>query len=176
MSTDKFRDRYRAPLDHALRKSSIRSRLLSESYWYPLGDVLDREHDIQDYFSEVSMPIRRLYGDVFELPGLKKSASQIGITYAICSKQYLPLLFLCLVILSSPRQKLREKKWYTFIFVIFTSLIKMHAFPFLNRKADLIIFLIRTISWRDLKSFFLYSSLLEQSDRPKSIKHECWPA
>lgn len=71
MTTDKFKDRYRAPLDHVLRESSIRSRLLSEDYCYPLGDVLDREHDIQEYFSEIAIPIRQLYGDVFELPGLK---------------------------------------------------------------------------------------------------------
>ena len=56
MSSNEFKDRYLAPLDNALRVSSIRRRLLSEDYRYPLGDAMHVEHAIQEYFNEIADP------------------------------------------------------------------------------------------------------------------------
>ncbi|CAG85694.2 DEHA2B16720p [Debaryomyces hansenii CBS767] len=64
MSSNEFKDMYLAPLDNALRVSSIRSRLLAEDYRYPSGDAMHVEHAIQEYFNEIAIPIKGLYRDV----------------------------------------------------------------------------------------------------------------
>ena len=52
MSSDDFKETYLAPLDNALKESSIRSRPLAQEYTYPLGDAMHIEQAIQEYFNE----------------------------------------------------------------------------------------------------------------------------
>ena len=68
MSSDEFTDRYLAPLDNALRESSIRSRILTEDYRYPLGDAKHVEQAIQQYFDRLFLLyIDQLYRDVGDM-------------------------------------------------------------------------------------------------------------
>ena len=65
MSSDDFKDRFLAPLDSAIRESSIRRRLITEDYRYPLGDAMHVEHAIQRYFNEeIARTIDHLYRDL----------------------------------------------------------------------------------------------------------------
>lgn len=62
MSSNEFKDMYLAPLDNALRESSIRSRLLVEDYRYPSGDAMHVEHIIQRYFNgKIADPLNDLF-------------------------------------------------------------------------------------------------------------------
>jgi hypothetical protein len=66
MSSDLFNERYFVPLDNAIRELSIQRRPLLDEYVYPSGDAMYKVHDIQDYFSEIAIPIRLLYRDIGE--------------------------------------------------------------------------------------------------------------
>ena len=78
MSSDEFTDRYLAPLDNALRESSIRSRLLAEDYRYPLGDAMHVEQAIQQYFDrDIAGTIDQLYRDVGDMDNYFGSPSII---------------------------------------------------------------------------------------------------
>ena len=50
MGSEEFKERYLAPLDEALKLSSLAGDILSRKYSYPLGDAMYVEHDIQRYF------------------------------------------------------------------------------------------------------------------------------
>ena len=51
MSCDQFKSTYLAPLDNALRVSSISRDYLPKEYGYPFGDASRVEDDVQQYFN-----------------------------------------------------------------------------------------------------------------------------
>ena len=65
MSCDQFKTTYLAPLDHALRVSSVSRDYLPKEYGYPFGNAVLVEGDIQDYFDrQISYTIETLYQSI----------------------------------------------------------------------------------------------------------------
>ncbi|CUM48469.1 uncharacterized protein AC631_01088 [Debaryomyces fabryi] len=62
ISSNEFKDRYLAPLDKAIKMSSLAGDILSRKYSYPLGDAMHVENDIQRYFDKyIAREIDELY-------------------------------------------------------------------------------------------------------------------
>ncbi|CUM48396.1 unnamed protein product [Debaryomyces tyrocola] len=51
MSSDEFKERYLAPIENAIKVSSIKRRPLLDEYACPLGDAMHVEQAIQRYFN-----------------------------------------------------------------------------------------------------------------------------
>lgn len=65
MSSNYFKDKYLVPLDNKIRESNITTRILEQDYAYPMGDAINPDHDIQEYFNEeLANTIRSLYRDI----------------------------------------------------------------------------------------------------------------
>ena len=66
ISSDEFKDTYFAPLDMLIKNSNLNGRFLLSEYYYPLGDAMHVEDDIQIYSNEIVNSITRFYRDILD--------------------------------------------------------------------------------------------------------------